>query len=141
MECSNSWNKNTSRSLGEAVKEFRIAAIPGDGIGREVMPAAVSVLNEAIRFFDAKLHIEFYDFASAEYYLEHGKMMPDDWESILGASNAILFGAGMAGGRSGSHFPLGKPADDSPHIRPVRESASGSPSPRRQEPARRCAAG
>ncbi|MDP2699972.1 tartrate dehydrogenase [Thalassospira sp.] len=74
-------------------KSHKIAVIAGDGIGTEVMPEGVRVLNAAAQKFGIDLHFETFDFASCDYYLEHGKMMPDDWKSQIGHHDAIFFGA------------------------------------------------
>ena len=72
---------------------FRIAVIPGDGIGREVVPEGLKVLNAAAERFDVSLEYEWFDFASASYWLEHGRMMPEDWFDVLRPFDAIFFGA------------------------------------------------
>ncbi|QOL13570.1 tartrate dehydrogenase [Dickeya dianthicola] len=72
---------------------YRIAVIPGDGIGKEVMPEGVRVLTRAAELFDIQLEWEWFDFASADYYLRHGKMMPDNWFALLKGFDAIYFGA------------------------------------------------
>ncbi|WP_042858906.1 tartrate dehydrogenase [Dickeya sp. NCPPB 3274] len=72
---------------------YRIAVIPGDGIGKEVMPEGVRVIARAAELFDIRLEWEWFDFASADYYLQHGKMMPDNWFSLLKGFDAIYFGA------------------------------------------------
>ena len=72
---------------------FDIAVIPGDGIGKEVMPEGLRVLEAAAERFNFKLNYTHYDFACAEYYTAHGKMMPDDWKDQLGSADAIFFGA------------------------------------------------
>ncbi len=71
----------------------RIAAIPGDGIGTEVMPEGLRVLDEAARRFGISLTIDHFDFASCAYYAQHGDMMPSDWKERLGGYDAIFFGA------------------------------------------------
>ena len=58
---------------------YRIAVIPGDGIGTEVVPEGVCVLRAAARRFAFDLELVDFDFASANYYVEHGTMLPDDW--------------------------------------------------------------
>jgi len=74
------------------MKEHRIAVIPGDGIGREVIPEGVRVL-EAV---GAKHGIAFqwkeYDW-SCDWYKKHGKMRPDDAPDMLRKFDAIYFGA------------------------------------------------
>ncbi|MEY3981342.1 MAG: hypothetical protein RLZZ281_211 [Pseudomonadota bacterium] len=72
---------------------FRIAAIPGDGIGTEVMPEGLRVLDEAARAFGISLSIDHFDFASCDYYQKHGDMMPADWKEQIGGHDAIFFGA------------------------------------------------
>jgi len=68
----------------------RIAAIPGDGIGTEVMPEGLRVLDEAARRFGISLTIDHFDFASCAYYAQHGDMMPADWKERLGGYDAIF---------------------------------------------------
>ncbi|MGH8686469.1 MAG: isocitrate/isopropylmalate family dehydrogenase, partial [Burkholderiales bacterium] len=70
----------------------RIAVIPGDGIGREVMPEGVRVM-EAV---GAKhgLRFQWQEFPwSCDWYRAHGKMCPDDAPQTLRAFDAIYFGA------------------------------------------------
>ena len=71
----------------------RIAVIPGDGIGAEVIPEGVRVL-EALTHQTAALHLEFqyFDWGS-ERYLAHGQMMPDCGLETLGEFDAIYFGS------------------------------------------------
>jgi tartrate dehydrogenase/decarboxylase/D-malate dehydrogenase len=72
---------------------YKIAAIAGDGIGREVLPEGLKVLDAAAETFGLSIDVERFEFASCDYYLEHGQMMPDDWRSKLAGFDAILFGA------------------------------------------------
>ena len=71
----------------------RIAVIPGDGIGSEVVPEGIRVLDAAARRFSIDLRYDGYDFASCDYYASHGQMMPDDWKEQIGSHDAIFFGA------------------------------------------------
>ncbi|MFF7710830.1 tartrate dehydrogenase [Pseudomonas sp. NPDC007930] len=71
----------------------KIAVIPGDGIGKEVMPEGVRVIEAAARKHGVQLQWDWFDFASADYWLAHGKMMPDDWFATLKGYDAIFFGA------------------------------------------------
>ena len=71
----------------------RIAVIPGDGIGKEVMPEGLRVLDAAARRFGIPLQLDHFDFASCDYYARHGKMMPDDWKDRIGGHDAIFYGA------------------------------------------------
>lgn len=70
-----------------------IAVIPGDGIGQEVMPEGLRVLERAAARFDLKLEYRHLDWAHCGYYARTGQMMPDDWKSQLDGCDAILFGA------------------------------------------------
>ncbi len=74
-------------------KTYRIAVIPGDGIGKEVVPEGVRALEAAAARFDFKLQLDWFDFASCDYYEAHGQMMPDDWKKQIGGHDAIFFGA------------------------------------------------
>src|SRR3546814_2191135 len=73
------------------MKTYRIATIPGDGIGKEVIPAgrqAMQVLAEA----DGSFAFEFQDFDwGGDYYRRHGVMMPADGLDSLRDKDAILF--------------------------------------------------
>ncbi|MFO1220717.1 MAG: tartrate dehydrogenase [Burkholderiaceae bacterium] len=72
---------------------FRIAVIPGDGIGKEVMPEGVRVLEAAARRFKLQLHWVPIEWASCDWYAKHGRMMPDDWRAQLEPMDALYFGA------------------------------------------------
>ncbi len=74
-------------------RRWRIAVLPGDGIGVEVVPEGVRVLESAARRFDIALELEHFDFASCDYYLRTGSMLPPDWKEVLGGFDAIFFGA------------------------------------------------
>lgn len=71
----------------------RIAVIPGDGIGKEVMPEALRALEALKATHGLALEFEHFDWACAEYYQAHGDMMPADWFEQLKGFDAILFGA------------------------------------------------
>ena len=72
---------------------YRIAVIAGDGIGKEVMPEGLRVLEAAASRFGIGLEIEQHGFASWEFFERHGRMLPDDWKEQLQRSDAIFFGA------------------------------------------------
>ena len=74
-------------------QRYRIAVIPGDGIGKEVMPEALRVLDAASRRFGFTLELTPIDWASCDWYAQHGQMMPDDWKAQLQPMDALLFGA------------------------------------------------
>jgi tartrate dehydrogenase/decarboxylase/D-malate dehydrogenase len=71
----------------------RIAVIPGDGIGKEVVPEGVRVLEAAAKKYKLDLRFDDFAFADCDYYLKHGQMMPDDWKAQIGSHDAIFFGA------------------------------------------------
>ena len=73
--------------------KYNIAVIPGDGIGTEVMPEALKVLNIISNKFSINLHFDHFDFSSYEYYSKHGQMMPDDWKKQIGEHDALFFGS------------------------------------------------
>lgn len=74
-------------------KTHRIAVLPGDGIGKEVMPEALRVLEAAARRFDIQLAFTHHEWASCDYYAKTGQMMPDDWKERLTKDEVMLFGA------------------------------------------------
>src|SRR5215204_4499100 len=72
---------------------YRIAAIHGDGIGNEVLPEGRRVLEAAARAYGFGLQFDEFDFASCDYYLEHGTMLPTGWKEQLDGYDALFFGA------------------------------------------------
>ena len=72
---------------------YRIAVIPGDGIGKETVPEGVRVLEAAAKKFGFELRNDDFDFASYDYYEKHQRMMPEDWKDKIGRHDAIFFGA------------------------------------------------
>ncbi len=74
-------------------KKHRIAVIAGDGIGKEVMPEGLRVMDAAARKFGIDLKFDHFDFSSWDYCEKHGKMLPDDWKDQIGGHDAIYFGA------------------------------------------------
>ncbi len=72
---------------------YRIAVIPGDGIGKEVMPEGVRVLEAAAKRHGFELRQDWFDFSSYDYYERHGRMLPEDWKERIGTHDAIFFGA------------------------------------------------
>lgn len=76
-----------------SMKTYRIAAIPGDGIGKEVIPEGQKVL-QTIAAKDQSLKFEFESFDwGGDYYRQHGVMMPEDGLEALRDKDAILFGS------------------------------------------------
>ncbi len=74
-------------------RSYRIAAIPGDGIGKETLPQGCRVLEAAAERFGFRLAFDPIEFASCDYYAKHGAMMPDNWKERIGGHDAIFFGA------------------------------------------------
>ena len=75
------------------MKSYRIAAIPGDGIGTEVVSAGVEVLEAlAARDGGFRLEIDRFDWGG-EYYKKHGRMMPENGRDRIRHHDAILFGS------------------------------------------------
>jgi tartrate dehydrogenase/decarboxylase / D-malate dehydrogenase len=72
---------------------YKVAVIPGDGIGREVMPEGLRVLDAVAQRFGLRFDLTPIEWASCDYYAQHGQMMPDDWKPQLAGQDAILFGA------------------------------------------------
>src|SRR5918998_1025431 len=72
--------------------QYRIAVIPGDGIGREVTPAALEVLEAAGRAHGFALELTEYPWG-CDYFVENGRMMPVDAIDGLRGSDAIFLGA------------------------------------------------
>jgi len=72
--------------------KHKIAVIPGDGIGKEVVPEGLRVLDAAARKFNVDLQLDHFDW-SCDYYLAHGSMMPENWKEQIGRHDAIFFGA------------------------------------------------
>ncbi|WP_018923221.1 tartrate dehydrogenase [Salsuginibacillus kocurii] len=75
------------------MKKLDIASIPGDGIGKEVVPAAQEVL-ETVSEIHGGLSFQFTEYPySCEYYLEHGEMLPESGLEKLKEHDAIFLGA------------------------------------------------
>lgn len=75
------------------MREYKIAAIPADGIGPEVIDASIEVLQSLQeKFTDLKFSVNNFDWGS-DYYKKHGLMMPEDGLETLKKFDAILFGA------------------------------------------------
>ncbi len=74
-------------------KTYKIAAIPADGIGPEVINAGIQVLEALSKRYDSlRFEVTTFDWGS-DYYKQHGKMMPDDGKQQLAPFDAIFFGA------------------------------------------------
>ncbi|GAB5097440.1 MULTISPECIES: tartrate dehydrogenase [unclassified Caballeronia] len=70
-----------------------IAVIPGDGIGKEVMVEGLRVLKAVAARYDIALNFDEFGSWCTEHYLQHGTMMPANWDQQIGKHDAIFFGA------------------------------------------------
>lgn len=77
----------------DRVTTHRIAVIAGDGIGKEVMPEGLRVMEVAAQKFGIDLQFDHFDFSSWDYFEKNGKMLPDNWKDQIGGHDAIYFGA------------------------------------------------
>ncbi|AIT82670.1 MULTISPECIES: tartrate dehydrogenase [Sphingomonadales] len=107
------------------MNRYTIANIPGDGIGREVLPAGVRVLSAVAQRCGFALEFRDFDW-SCETYLATGKMMPDDGLTRLADHDAIFLGAvGYPGVPDhvslwGLLLPIRREFDQYVNLRPVR---------------------
>ena len=79
--------------MSHPAKKHRIAVIAGDGIGKEVMPEGLRVMEAAASKFGIDLQFDHFDFSSWDYFEKYGKMLPDNWKDQIGGHDAIYFGA------------------------------------------------
>ena len=112
---------------------YRIATIPGDGIGKEVVPEGIRVLEAVGRKFDISFEWDSVDW-SCEYYTRHGRMMPEDGLDQIRNHDAIFLGAvGFPGVPDhvslwGLLIPIRRQFQQYINLRPVR-LMPGVPSP------------
>jgi len=71
---------------------YNIGVIPGDGIGKEVIPEGIKILETVSSFYDVSFHWKLFDW-SCEHYAKTGKMMPDNGLQQLEKKDAIFLGA------------------------------------------------
>ncbi len=81
------WNRERRRN------RWRIAVLPGDGIGPEVMDVTLRALRALQEDGGPQMELDEYSWPSHAWHREHRQMMPDDWKSRLAAHDAILLGA------------------------------------------------
>jgi tartrate dehydrogenase/decarboxylase/D-malate dehydrogenase len=117
------------------MKRYRIAVIPGDGIGNEVVPEGIRVLEAAGRKFGVEFQWDRFPW-SCEHYQKHGEMMPGDGLDRIRKHDAIFLGAvGFPGVPDhvslwGLLIPIRRQFRQYANIRPVR-LMPGVPSPLR----------
>ncbi|MCC5859220.1 MAG: isocitrate/isopropylmalate dehydrogenase family protein [Ectothiorhodospiraceae bacterium] len=81
------WSRERKRS------RWRIAVLPGDGIGPEVMTVTLRALRALQEEGGPQMDLVEFPWPSHAWHREHGRMMPEDWREQLGAHDAILLGA------------------------------------------------
>ncbi len=74
------------------MKKYHIALVPGDGIGQEVIPASVKVLDKVAALGGFQLQYQSFDY-SCEHYVRTGRMMPEDGLKRLRDHDSIFLGA------------------------------------------------
>jgi 3-isopropylmalate dehydrogenase len=85
---------------------MKIAVMPGDGVGNEVIPAGLALLKEVARRFSFQYDTTHYPFGG-EHYLKTGQTLPDSALKELAAHDAILFGAVGVDPRGSAQIPQG----------------------------------
>lgn len=106
-------------------RSYKIAVIPGDGIGREVMPEGIRSIEAALSGTDTTISFTEFDW-SCEYFARNGRMMPEDGINQLGQFDAIYLGAvGFPGVEDhvslwGLLIPIRREFDQYINLRPVR---------------------
>lgn len=75
------------------MKTWNIAVIPGDGIGKEVVPEAIRVLDTIASLHGGITFTYTYYPWGSEYYVKHGEMMPENGLELLSKSDAVFLGA------------------------------------------------
>ena len=111
---------------GEAVggNKYTIAVIPGDGVGSEVCREAIKVGEAAAESCGASLELQWFDWG-CDYYLKHGRMMPDDVLQILSHFDGIFLGCVGDASKVPDHVSLGllltirKGFDQYVNLRPI----------------------
>lgn len=107
------------------MKTYRIAAIPGDGIGKEVVPEGIRVMEAAGKKFGIGFKWDHFPW-SCEYYKEHGHMMPENGLAQIKSHDAIFLGAvGYPGVPDhvslwGLLIPIRREFDQYASVRPVK---------------------
>lgn len=84
----------------------KIAILPGDGIGPEVMESAIKVLRTAVKDFDSQFQLE-YALVGGAAFDKYGVHFPDETKTVCQSSDAILFGS-VGGPVAESHLPKWK---------------------------------
>ena len=119
-------------------RTYRIAVIPGDGIGKETTPEGVRVLEAAAKKYGFTLQQDWFDFSSCDYYAKHGRMLPEDWkEKNRHARRHLLRRGRLARQGARPRLAVGLAAAVPARVRPVRQPAPGQADAGRAVAARR----
>ena len=106
------------------MKTYKLAAIPGDGIGTEVVSAGIEVLEAlAAREGSFGFKVDHFDWGG-EYYKKHGRMMPENGRAQIAQARRHPVRLGRPSGDSRPHHALGPAARHLPAVRPVRQRAA-----------------
>jgi len=81
------WHRERKRN------HWKVAVLPGDGIGPEVMDVTLRVLHGLVEHGGPSLEFSEFQWPSHAWYQTHGESMPANWQGQLGAHDAILLGA------------------------------------------------
>ncbi len=81
------WNRERKRS------RWKVAVLPGDGVGPEVMAVALRALRALADHGGPDMELVEFPWPSHDWHRRHGEMMPADWREQLGAHDVILLGA------------------------------------------------
>lgn len=84
--------RSGTTDMGKSTREFSVAVIAGDGIGKETVPAAMKVIDAACKRYDRSIAWVEHEWGS-DYFFRHGRMMPEDGLESLREADAIFFGA------------------------------------------------
>ena len=106
----------------ENMKNYHIANIPGDGVGKEVAREAVKILRAAADKFGFGISFDEYDW-SCDYYLKHGEMGPENVLDLLKDTDAIFLGC------IGAHLEIGIPGCLAQSFQSKRLKAKQNPEP------------
>ena len=88
-----------------AMENYRIAMIPGDGVGPEISKEAEKILTAIGKKFSLKFELDWYDW-SCDYYLEHGEMMPENALDTLKDYHNIFLGCIGDANKVADHISL-----------------------------------
>lgn len=106
------------------MKSYKLAFIPGDGVGPEVADETVKVLDACAQRFGFGIKVQTFDW-DCDYYLKHGRMMPENALETLRGFDAIFLGSVGDAAKVPDHISLGallairKGFDQYVNLRPI----------------------